>query len=147
MMSHNFPGCKFEVTRSCDTHKTNPDIKPHDIVPLPSTPMAFHSDGPRSSADLLSGSRSWNANNIQKLGHNVEQVERISIADLTEESLSTLIQSRVVRDGLPLVISDFHKTDAWDPEIFTPEWLADNHVVKCECRKKFPPATTAISKD
>lgn len=87
---------------------------------------------PGSNTELLSGSRSWNVANIKALSNNTELVKQVPIDSLSPESLFTLVQTHVVHEGLPLVISGLHNSQKWNGDIFTPEWLAENYIPESE---------------
>lgn len=52
-------------------------------------------------------------------------VERFSAAQCSKEDLFNLIWEHE-RNGIPIIISDLHLSDAWDSHLLSPEWLLQN---------------------
>lgn len=67
----------------------------------------------------------WNPDYLRSASHNVLPVPRMSALGSSKEDIFKAIVKHE-NDGIPLIISDFHKTDHWNPEILDPKWILEN---------------------
>lgn len=82
----------------------------------------------QNTTGSATSSFSWSTFSFDDLIHSSDQfiaVERFSAAQCSKVDLFNLIWEHE-RNGIPIIISDLHLSDAWDSHLLSPEWLLQN---------------------
>jgi hypothetical protein len=66
--------------------------------------------------------KDWTFDDILSRGVNFKAIPRVDVARKSLEDISKLVRKHE-KDGIPLVMSNWHRRAGWEASIFQPAWL------------------------